>query len=143
MLPPKESVAVVIRDGRGRFLAVRRADSDEVLPGVWGLPAATLRAGETTEDACRRAARDKLGVEIAVGRRIGAASNAVAHLTEYEVTILRGTPAAPQSDETVSQYAAARFTSDPGVLREAARRGSLCSQVYLREARVAWEEDAS
>lgn len=38
----------------------------------------------------------------------------------------------------MSQYAALRFTADPLLLAEAARQGSLCSRIYLREAGVDW-----
>ena len=46
------------------LLLVRRPDDDDDLPGVWGLPAASLAEGESEEDAVRRAGREKLGVEV-------------------------------------------------------------------------------
>src|SRR5690606_2237065 len=48
----KRSVAVLIRhpDDATQVLLVQRPDDDEDLPGVWGLPAATLRDGETRDD---------------------------------------------------------------------------------------------
>ena len=50
----KRSVSLVI-EGPDGLLLVRRPDDDESLPGVWGLPAASLAQGESEEDAVRRA----------------------------------------------------------------------------------------
>ncbi|PYS35639.1 MAG: DNA mismatch repair protein MutT, partial [Acidobacteria bacterium] len=63
MLPLKHSVAVMIVR-RDQILAVRRPEDDDELPGIWGLPAATLRGGETVEDVIARIGRDKLGVKL-------------------------------------------------------------------------------
>ena len=72
MKPAKHSVAVVVRAGGGRFLAVRRPDDPEdPLAGLWGLPAITLRDGEDEQAAVVRAGRAKLGVELAAGPKIG------------------------------------------------------------------------
>ena len=45
----KRSISLVI-EGSGGILLVRRPDDDESLPGVWGLPAASLRAGESERE---------------------------------------------------------------------------------------------
>ena len=58
-------------EGPEGLLLVRRPDDDENLPGVWGLPAVSLAAGESEEDAVRRAGRDKLGVELRARRARG------------------------------------------------------------------------
>src|ERR1700756_918405 len=71
LIPVKRSVAVAIFKGE-QVLSVRRADDDDELPGVWGLPAGTLRAGETTEDLIKRIGRDKLGVQLRPIRQIDA-----------------------------------------------------------------------
>ena len=72
MKPAKNSVAVVVRDGGGRFLAVRRPDDPEdPLAGLWGLPAITLRDGEDERAAVVRAGREKLGVELAATGKLG------------------------------------------------------------------------
>jgi len=63
MLPLKHSVAVVILRG-DRILAIRRPEDDDELPGIWGLPAGTLRSGESVEDVIARIGRDKLGVKL-------------------------------------------------------------------------------
>ena len=134
--PLELSVAIVITDAAGGFLAVRRSDDDGTLPGVWGLPAASVRKGETPRDAAARAGRDKLGVEVEVLRRIGEAEarrgGRVHRLEEYEARIVDGVPRVPQGDASVSQYADLRYTADPTILLEAARQGSLCSRILLR-----------
>jgi flagellar basal body rod protein FlgG len=55
------------RDQVDVALLVQRPHEDEDLPGAWGLPAATLAAGESWEDAARRAGAEKLGVTLDVG----------------------------------------------------------------------------
>ena len=132
----KRSVAIVVRDGHGRVLVVRRAGDDPDLPGVWGLPGASLREGESREQAAERAGRGKLGVEVRVGRHLGDEEvdrgDHLHRLSEYEAEVVAGEPSVPQPDRGVSQYAALQYTSDPAVLVPAARRGSLCSRIYLR-----------
>ena len=64
----KQSVSVAIRsvgaDGMERVIAVLRPEvTGDPLGGLWGLPAASLREGETPEDAVARVFRDKLGLE--------------------------------------------------------------------------------
>jgi hypothetical protein len=47
--------------------------------------------------------------------------------------ITGGAPSVPQGDASVTQYAACRYTADPGDLAEAAGRGSLCARLFLRD----------
>ncbi|MEY9927209.1 8-oxo-dGTP diphosphatase [Catenulispora sp. GP43] len=140
--PVKESVAMVIRNSEGEFLVVRRADDDESLPGVWGLPAASIGADESAAQALVRAGRQKLGVRLLPGDRIGDddadRGTYRLHLTDYEATILEGEPGVPQPDSSVSQYSDVKYVSDASVLFEAAQLGSLCSRVFLRSLGVAW-----
>jgi ADP-ribose pyrophosphatase YjhB (NUDIX family) len=62
-LPTKRSVAVLIRNG-DRILSTRRADDDDELPGVWGLPAGSYRGAESLRDLVARIGKDKLGVTL-------------------------------------------------------------------------------
>jgi uncharacterized protein len=138
MKAARHSVAVVVRGAGDTFLAVRRPDDpDDPLAGLWGLPAVTLRDGEDERAAAARAGRDKLGVELRVGDRIGEQSADrgpyVLHLADYEATIASGTPSVPQPDGSVTQYDACMFTDDPRLLAEAAGKGSLCAQIFLEE----------
>jgi ADP-ribose pyrophosphatase YjhB (NUDIX family) len=154
MKPVKRSVAVVVRrpgspaggdvpaagdaSAGGEFLIVRRPDDPgDPLAGAWGLPAVSLRDGEDERAAVVRAGRVKLGVELAVGARIGEKSaerdGYRLRLADYEATVLAGVPAVPQSDHSMTQYTECRYTADPGTLAEAAARGSLCAQVFLED----------
>jgi len=63
MLPVKHSVAVIVHKD-ARILAIRRPADDDELPGIWGVPAGTVRGDETIEDVIRRIGRDKLGVQL-------------------------------------------------------------------------------
>jgi 8-oxo-dGTP diphosphatase len=139
----KESVAVVIRNARGEFLVAQRPDDPaDPLAGVWGFPAVTRRDGETARAAAQRIGPLKLGVALSVGARLGERTadrgDHVLRLADYEASIVEGTPAVPQSGGSVTQYVAVRFTSDPAVLLEAARRGSLCAQIFLDAAGGDW-----
>ena len=154
MKPVKRSVAVVVRrpgspaggdapaagdaSAGGEFLIVRRPDDPgDPLAGAWGLPAVSLRDGEDERAAVVRAGRVKLGVELAVGARIGEKSadrgGCRLRLADYEATVLAGVPAVPQPDDSMTQYTECRYTADPGTLTAAAARGSLCAQVFLED----------
>src|SRR5438067_13222420 len=69
LIPVKRSIAVMIFQG-DKVLSVRRPDDDNELPGIWGLPAGTLRPSETVEDLITRIGRDKLGVKLTAVRKV-------------------------------------------------------------------------
>ncbi len=145
MKPAKHSVAVVVRGADGTFLAVRRPrDPDDPLAGLWGLPAVTLRDGEDEAAAVVRAGRVKLGVDLAVGPKIGEATADrgayLLRLSDYEATVVAGKPSVPQAGTSMTQYVASMFTDDPTVLGEAAARGSLCARIFL-DATASAERD--
>jgi ADP-ribose pyrophosphatase YjhB (NUDIX family) len=132
--PLKRSVSLVIEGPEG-LLLVRRPEHDESLPGEWGLPAATLADGESEQEALRRAGREKLGVEIRPLHVLGEAEDErpAYRLTmrDWAVEIAAGEPSVPQPGAG-TQYESWRW----GALAElapAARRGSLCARVLLRE----------
>jgi ADP-ribose pyrophosphatase YjhB (NUDIX family) len=132
--PLKRSVSLVI-EGPAGLLLVRRPDDDESLPGVWGLPAASLRSGEQERDAVMRAGRDKLGVEL---EPLGVVAQERAERPGYElamrdwaVRIVAGEPAVPQQGEG-TQYVEWRWGRRAD-LAPAARAGSLCARALLRE----------
>lgn len=136
MKPVKHSVAVVVRDAGGAFLAVKRPDDPgDPLAGVWGLPAITLTDGEDERDAVVRAGRVKLGVDLTAGERIGVRTadrgDHVLTLADYEATVAAGTVRVPQPGTSMTQYVEHRFTADPGILEQAAGMGSLCARIFL------------
>lgn len=132
----KRSVALAIRDpDRPRaVLAVRRPHDDPELPGIWGLPAATLRPGESWEYALRRAGHEKLGVTLAPVRELrrGTAPRKgyTLEMRLYEARILQGEPRVPQPHPDVTQYSALRWT-DARDLEAGAAAGSLCCRLFL------------
>ena len=133
----KRSVSFVIRDPShpDRVLAVRRPPDDDDLPNAWGLPAGSLRADESWDDAVRRAGRDKLGVELDVGDVIedGQLERAgyTLHMRLYEARVAAGTPSVPQPTAAVTQYSALDWTTADRFV-PAADAGSLCCRLYLR-----------
>ena len=140
----KESVAVVIRNARGEFLVTLRPDDPaDPLAGLWGFPAVTRRGRETGRAAAERIGPLKLGVTLSVGAKLGERTadrgDHLLRLTDYAASILAGTPDVPQPGGSVTQYLACRFTSDPAVLAEAARRGSLCAQIFLVATGLGWD----
>lgn len=139
----KRSIAFAVHRGGDRetVLAVRRPDDDRDLPGHWGLPAGSLREGETWEEAVLRAGPEKLGVELAVGPRMNEGraerDGEVLHMRLYDARIMKGRPEVPQPADDVTQYTDWEW-APPDRLEAAAGEGSLCSALYL-EWRRAWE----
>lgn len=137
--PVKRAVSlVVLREAAvgadPRLLAVLRPPDDEELPDAWGLPAASLRPGEAWEETARRAARQKLGLEVEVVSvlREGELERDDHRLRMrlYRVKILKGAPDVDQPAEGVTRYVDWAW-SPPERLEPAADRGSLCSRLCL------------
>ena len=132
----KRSVSFVIRDAEepDRVLAVKRPADDEDLPDAWGLPAGSLREGESWEDAMRRAGREKLGVELDIGDVIGEGTLERAsyslRMRLYEARVVAGMPLVPQPTPGVTQYAALAWQTGEA-FRPAASAGSLCCRLFL------------
>jgi ADP-ribose pyrophosphatase YjhB (NUDIX family) len=127
----KRSISLVI-EGPDGVLLVRRPDDDADLPGVWGLPAASLREGESERDALLRAGRDKLGVEIEPLAPAGEEGR----MRDWRARIVSGEPAVPQVGGG-TQYVGLRW-GEPGELAPAARAGSLCARALLRAVGCPW-----
>jgi ADP-ribose pyrophosphatase YjhB (NUDIX family) len=110
-------------------LSVRRSDDDDELPGVWGLPAGTLRAGETKDDLIKRIGWEKLGVALTPVRQINAGKQMRQHyLLEMELweVAMEGAP-------LHHEWRWAPINS----LQPGADAGSLCCELALKsEGRV-------
>jgi ADP-ribose pyrophosphatase YjhB (NUDIX family) len=138
--PLKRSVSLVI-EGPAGVLLVRRPDDDDSLPGLWGLPAASLREGESEHEALVRAGHEKLGVEVEPLRPIGEEEEAERAgyriaMRDWAATIAAGEPEVPQAGEG-TQYVEWRW-GDPAELAPAARAGSVCARVLLRALGSSW-----
>jgi 8-oxo-dGTP diphosphatase len=66
---PSIVVGAAIIDN-GRLLAAQRAAPPE-LAGGWELPGGKVEPGETDEEALARECHEELGIDIAVGHRVG------------------------------------------------------------------------
>ncbi len=125
LIPVKHSIAVAVFNG-DQVLSVRRPEDDDELPGIWGLPAGTLRAGETAEDLIKRIGKEKLGVELKSIRLINAGKQMrTQYLLEMELW-----EAAMEHAEYPShrQWRWASIES----LREGAEAGSLCCELGVK-----------
>ncbi|MFD4266360.1 (deoxy)nucleoside triphosphate pyrophosphohydrolase [Rhodococcus sp. NPDC058481] len=90
----QEVAAAAIIAG-GRLLLAQRVGPPE-LAGMWELPGGKIEPGETPAQGLRRELREELGVDTAVGPRIGVdvpLPNGMV-LRAYRVTLRDGTPAA-------------------------------------------------
>lgn len=134
--PLRQSVSLAIRspDHPGDVLIVRRPDDDDDLPGAWGLPAASLRGGEDWMAAAERAAREKLGVPIAIQGEVNRGRierrEYVLEMVLFKATLGDGVPMVPQPHEHVTQYTDWRWGRSEDLV-PAAEKGSLCSRLYL------------
>jgi len=136
-------VSIIVKHANGDFLVVKRPnDPSDNLAGVWGFPAVTLRDDETDVKGLKRAAKSKLGIEVGIIKRLGESTHEgpdyILKLTDYEVFITKGIPKVPQTDQSVTQYTEYKFTNDPAVLIPAAKKGSLCTQIFLKDLNINW-----
>jgi 8-oxo-dGTP diphosphatase len=77
----------------GKVLIAQRVRPPE-LADRWELPGGKVAAGETEPDALARELAEELGVEVAIGERLGddVELNPTMTLRAYEATLLRGEP---------------------------------------------------
>lgn len=140
--PVRKSISFVIYgDDKSTFRVVQRPADDANLPNVWGLPAGTLKEGETYEGCVIRSGREKLGVDLEIVGMIGEGDldrdAYVLHMKEYAVRVIGGEATVPQPYPEVTQYQATRWgTADD--LVEAASKGSLCCRIFLSSVGRGW-----
>ncbi len=137
------SVALAVRkhSGDSFVLLVRRPESDDEFPGMWGLPAASCREGEGVMEAAKRIAVQKLGTSVELGRTLGTGSQEresyvlkmnllEAHLENSvdDITLPSGSDHVASS---VTMYTDFRWGL-ASELNDSVAGGSLCSQLLLR-----------
>jgi len=134
----KYAIFYVIRnkDDSSKILIVKRPNEDIDLPGgVWGLPAGSVKEGETYEEAIVRNGRNKLGVELKARKILGRGNldrgDYILHGEEYEAEIVSGTPNVPQENNEGTQYQDWKWGTYEDLI-EAASKHSLCCNLYLK-----------
>ena len=138
----KYAIAFVIyNQDHSKFLIVQRPSDDDNLPNVWGLPAGSVRNDETFEECVIRSGREKLGVKLKPSKFIGRNNierdNYILHMEEYGAVIVNGEPEVPQPIEGMTQYQQWKW-GESSDLKDAASKGSLCSQIYLTSVNDKW-----
>lgn len=69
-MPKQIRVVAAIVEREGRYLITQRRRT-AVMPLLWEFPGGKVEEGETDEGALQREVRERLGVDIVVGRKIG------------------------------------------------------------------------
>ena len=137
-----QAIAVVISNplDASLVLTVQRPDDDEDLPGVWGLPATTIRHDESANDAAHRLGTRKLGADLTLGTLLaeGTQERSTHHLamTLYAASLGATAPELPEPKNHIDD--ATYYTKWEWAPRESliqgARMGSLCCQLALQSS---------
>lgn len=114
--------------GDGRLLLAQRTYPTEVA-GLWELPGGKVEAGETREQALRRELGEELGIDVRVGRQLGAPVPLRADLVLVALAadLIKGSP-------RPAEHSAVRWVETPE-LESMATRGELVP------ADAAWLDD--
>jgi ADP-ribose pyrophosphatase YjhB (NUDIX family) len=145
MKPTTYAVAVIVSNPENskEFLLVKRPLSGPV-PGIWGLPAATLKPGELPEDGVRRVGTEKLGCKIVpfefVGSAVQERSDAFLQILDYKVKVAAGQPDVRKAVTAGTKYVDQKWTSDPKEMLPGATAGSLCEQIFLNSLGL-WKKE--
>jgi len=106
-----------------------------------GTSGGSAKEAEAYEDAILHSGKEKLGVNLKIAKFIGRKDierkDYILHMEEYEAEIISGVPKVPQSAKGMTQYQDWHW----GVsfdLKNAAAKGSLCSQIFLGSVGEQW-----
>jgi 8-oxo-dGTP diphosphatase len=98
--------AALVQDGR--VLAARRVQPAR-LAGGWEFPGGKVEPGESEVSALVRELREELGVDAAVGARLGEAADGTVTLAVYAATLVAGRPRPMQDHDRLRWLAAAEL----------------------------------
>jgi ADP-ribose pyrophosphatase YjhB (NUDIX family) len=142
----KYSLAVVLKNGKDEFLAVKRPEDDIDHAGHWGLPAVSLMPGELPEQAALRTCREKLGCEAKAERFLGIMHqkrNAYdIFLMDVEMTLTGNEqPDIAKAKTEGTAYIDQKWATNPEILLESAKAGSCCSTIFLTDQGLLGRDD--
>lgn len=144
MKPVKFSVAVFLINPHNEheFLVVQRPADDDNLPNVWGLPAVTIKNDELPELAVQRVGKEKLNTDIKphsfLGIKYAERENYNLILMDIKATVVGNDPSVTNATTENTKYVNQQWTSDLDILKEAASKGSLCSQIVLDKNNISY-----
>ena len=129
------AVALMIYDSSdSKVLAVMRGEEDQYIPNLWSLPSGYVSEGDSLEIAVKKAALQKLGVQVDTIEAVDTGSvnreNDTLHMTLYKTKIISGDPQVPQPFPNVTQYAKVDWV-EPKYLEDAARKDVLSCKLFL------------
>lgn len=128
------------------FMAVMRPDEDKEIGGMWGLPATGFDPKKESPDkAVVRAAKEKLGVEVELMKRlpmvmIQQRKGYDLLLIDYICRLRSGEPDVSKAKTKGTKYVGQLWTDDPKILQKIAESGSICTQVFLNHLGL-WPRD--
>lgn len=144
MKPTNFAVAVVLVNPRNKaeVLAVKRPADDDALPNVWGLPAVMVKGGELPQDAVKRLGVEKLSTEIKettfLGIKTGERDTYHLILMDIQAELIGPEPSVAAASTTGTKYVDQQWVSDHSIFKDAAAKGSLCSQIFLESKGIEW-----
>lgn len=137
----KRAVSLAIWE-KDKVLIVQRPASDEDLPLIWGLPASSIRTGESLEAAVIRTGKEKLGVSLEPIRTLSSGfierDTYRLEMVLYEATMNTESIELNHGNQSITQYEDWSWGKSTD-LKVAAQKGSLCSQLYLQFMTISFE----
>jgi ADP-ribose pyrophosphatase YjhB (NUDIX family) len=105
---------------------------------MWGFPAGILEEGELPEKGLKRVAKEKLGkIEIKPIEFVGAISQErkdfILYLMHYKAILKKGQPNLKKGLTKGTKYIDQKWTKDSKDLLAIAKKGSICTQLFLHK----------